>query len=195
MVFLAGCNATLPTVNVPVDKDFGVSRYLTDYITPNEYEVKKIADSLKKSTIMETVKADYEWFKNGYTYVNDEHISFSNGNTTLLESSDFYQPAWLSLAIIKKFGHFEGDCEDGSILLESILRAQGIEAYAVMGNLEFLGQNYGHVWIIYKVNGETYLLDSVDDQPFSPVIWKGTYEGVVYKPILKWNERGVWQLL
>lgn len=55
-----------------------------------------------------------------------------------------------------------GDCEDSSILLADWLMARGFTARVVLGRYGDLGQ---HAWVVAKVDGIDYLLESTEGHP------------------------------
>jgi len=104
---------------------------------------------------------------------------------------DFWQYSWETLL------EREGDCEDKGILICSLLRILGYEAYTVIGYVEIEGQKYGHGWAEVKIGSESYIMEgTLSPQILNKISYKTYFQkmkcsdlyGKLYHPILKFNE-------
>ena len=55
----------------------------------------------------------------------------------------------------------DGDCTDKSILLVSLLKEAGIEAYVVYGGEDMF--SYQHAWVVVYLNGEWFEMDATSE--------------------------------
>lgn len=142
------------------DKLYGEPEVLTHFITPEQTAIQLQAKELKKDNDMATVTATYDWLETNYHYEVDKIEIINNGHTVLKGSCDTWNLPIFSLAIRHQNGGFYGDCEDGTFLLVSLLRANGIQAWAHIGTVEINGSIYGHAWATVVLNGQEFLLET-----------------------------------
>jgi len=142
-------------------KIFGEPEELRWWITPNNPAVKKQAESLKNNDELGTIVKCYNWLEDGYHYEEDDTVLLNNGHVILTGGQDFWQLPIMVLAQKEQNGgNIYVDCEDGTFLLVSLLRANNIKAYANIGTVTLQGGIYGHAWITVELNGKTYLLET-----------------------------------
>jgi len=152
-------------------KLFNGKAYLREFIQPTQPEIQSIAKQLKRATPQDTIIATYNWLENNYQYATDK-IKIYNGNVLIFEGNDDTWDLPTQSAGIKKYKGFRGDCEDGTFLLTSLLRANGINAWANIGTVKIGEKIYGHAWVTVYLNGGRYLLETTLGKPlktFQPV--------------------------
>jgi|GEM_PF-5770375 len=143
------------------DRLWGEPEILTSFITPNQPAIKSQAQQLKKDNDMATTIATYNWLEDKYHYETDSLEIRNSKHTVLKGGIDTWNLPVLTLAIKhQNNGHIWVDCEDGTFLLVSLLRANGINAWANIGTVEINGSIYGHAWATVILNGNEYLLET-----------------------------------
>jgi transglutaminase-like putative cysteine protease len=170
------------------DKLWGEPEILTSFITPNQTAIKLQAEQLKKNTDMETIIATYDWLESGYHYETDSLEVRNNGHTILKGGPDTWNPPVFTLAVKhQNDGNVWVDCEDGTYLLVSLLRANNINAWANIGTVEIDGSVYGHAWATVILNGQEFLLETTLGQPLQALKPVPSF----YSPAFTFNEKDV----
>jgi len=176
------------------DKLFGQPAELVSWITPDAISVQRVAKDLKQDTDEETIRAVYAWMENDYHYVMDTSITFLNGKISVYAvNSDYWQMPVLSLAIMSQNNGFYGDCEDGSFLMLSILRACGVEnVWCEIGTVSLNSGVYGHAWLIWEQGfGKKYLIETTLGSPELRLKNIPSF----YSPSYKFNEEKVYKFI
>jgi len=153
------------------DKLFNGKAYLREFIQPTQPEIQSIAKGLKRATPEDTVIATYNWLEDNYHYATDNIKVYNGKKLAFIGNDDTWNLPTLTLAE-KKQGTMYIDCEDGTFLLTSLLRANGINAWANIGTVKIEEKIYGHAWVTVYLNGERYLLETTLGEPlktFQPV--------------------------
>jgi hypothetical protein len=193
LVVFVNPNISNPTASsnekyVVKDKLWGEPEVLTAFITPNQTAIKLQAEQLKKDNDMATVTATYDWLENGYHYEVDSLEVKNNGHTIFKGGPDTWNLPVFTLAIKhQNNGNVWIDCEDGTYLLVSLLRANGINAWANIGTVEINGAIYGHAWATVILNGQEFLLETTLGQPFQALKPVPSF----YVPFFTFNEKEV----
>jgi len=171
------------------DKLWGEPEKLISFITPDQPAIKLQAAQLKRNTDMETIIATYDWLESGYHYETDSLEVKNNGHTILKGGADTWNPPAFTLAVKhQNNGNVWVDCEDGTYLLVSLLRANGINAWANIGTVELDDAVYGHAWATVILNGQEYLLETTLGQPLqTPLKPVPSF----YSPAFTFNEKDV----
>jgi hypothetical protein len=170
------------------DKLWGEPEILTSFITPSQTAIKLQAEQLKKDNDMATITATYDWLENGYHYETDSLEVRNNGHTILKGGPDTWNPPVFTLAV-KHYNNGDAwmDCEDGTFLLVSLLRANGINAWANIGTVEIDGSIYGHAWATVILNGQEFLLETTLGQPLQALKPVPSF----YSPSFTFNEKDI----
>ena len=171
------------------NKLFNQKAYLREFVMPDQPAIQDIAKTLKGNTDLDTVINTYNWLENNYHYVTDNQILYNGKQLIWIGNDDTWNLPVLSLAIKKRSG-FYGDCEDGSFLLESLLRANNINAYVNLGTVSIKGNLYGHAWCTFIYNGQECLLETTLGEPFD----KPRLVPDIYRPSFKFNEHTVYAI-
>jgi len=178
---------------------------IREFITPNTYLIKRLANDLKAPNeelhvwnlfkfVVESIK--YPWRRGipeALMIFCDLHALFRHPFKPKLSICllDFWKFP------VETLRDGVGDCEDTTFLLTSLLRVCKYNAYAVLGYIEIDGIKYGHAWVLYQHPSYDWIilettLDSLE--PYRD--WKGyvEVEGQVkdlYKPEIIFNEKEV----
>lgn len=132
------CHRTYALLAVDTHQRFHyVNEYLTGYEPPAHFQ-NKLSRLDEMLTIWKAVIK-------GIRYVPD----WSDGNSD--------NDAWQTAPETQKLG--TGDCEDSSIYLADWLLARGFEARVCTGRCVEMG---GHAWVVVRLDGKTYLLESTN---------------------------------
>lgn len=91
--------------------------------------------------------------------------------------SDPDNDAWQIAPETQKLG--KGDCEDSAIYLADWLLARGFEARVCVGRCAEMG---GHAWVIVRLNGKCYLLESTNSNADTKVLPLADEMGSRYVP-------------
>jgi len=157
------------TIGIPIfssqyiinEKFFGEPADLRFWITPNDYAIKKEAEQFKTDSEIATVTKTYNYLESGYHYEEDDMVILNNGHIVMKGGVDSWNLPLLTLAMKhQNNGDIFVDCEDGTFVLISLLRANGIDAWANIGTVTVNGSIYGHAWATVNINGKTYLLET-----------------------------------
>ena len=172
--------------NIVDHKLFNGAAYLREFVNPAQPEIQKIAKTLKKDTPMETTKNIYNWFENGYSYATDSIVITNGKKVVFVGNNDTWNLPVQTLAE-KRQGTMKIDCEDGTFAMVSLLRADGINAWANIGTVVIKGETYGHAWVTVVLNGKTYLLETTRGAPLDG------FHSVpnIYHPEFTFNEKRV----
>jgi hypothetical protein len=169
-------------------KLWGESEDLKSFITPNQIAIKSQSEQLKKDSDIDTITATYDWLEDGYHYETDSLEVRNNGHTIFKGSCDTWNPPVFTLAVKKSNnGNVWCDCEDSSFLLASLLRANGIDAWANIGTVEIDNSIYGHAWVTVNLYGQEFLLETTLGQPLQSLKPVPSF----YSPSFTFNEKDV----
>ena len=169
-------------------KLFGEPEEIRFWITPSNPAIQEKANEFRNdSQLIEVTKA-YNWLETNYHYDLDDWVVLNNGKLILKGGSDFWSIPIFTLAQKEQNnGNVYLDCEDGSFLLVSILRALGIDAYANIGTVTINDSIYGHAWGTVNLDGKEYLLETTLGEPLTELKSVPSF----YKMFIKFNEKDV----
>jgi hypothetical protein len=129
--------------------DTGVRRTVNDMLKfvatdVDDKEIKRVAASLKRKTVSETIYATYMWITANFNYHTD-------GN------NEFVTSPWISIRKASPYPYF--DCDDMTVLLITLLAANSIEsAIKVIAWRETDPPNqFTHVYAIAHVPGRGWI--------------------------------------
>ena len=181
-------------------KYFGEPLELKKTITPDIIAVKRFVKKyhLNEGTQEERVIKTFNLFekKGVYFYTNDDTFVVRNANVTLKGFPDVWEKPILILAEFDQTGTIAVDCESGSSALTSLLRAAGVNAREVLGEVDIpkkdahghiYYERYGHGWTEVKINGVWYLLESTRGKPLQKFIRVPS----IYKPLFIFTNKHV----
>jgi len=169
------------------EKFFGESADLRFWVTPNEYAIKKEAEKLKTDNPIATVTKTYNFVEENYMYEQDDLVVLNNGQIILKGGVDSWNLPLFTLAQKHQNGKIVVDCEDGTYFVISLLRANGIDAWANIGTVTLNGSIYGHAWGTVIIEGKEYLLETTLGQPLTELRPVPNF----YKVDVKFNEKDV----
>jgi hypothetical protein len=169
------------------EKFFGESADLRFWVTPNEYAIKKEAEQLKDDNPIATVTKTYNYLESGYHYEQDDLILLNNGQIILKGGIDSWNLSILTLAQKHQNGKIIVDCEDGTFFLISLLRVNGIDAWANIGTVTLNGSIYGHAWATVNLDNKEYLLETTLGAELTELRPVPSF----YKTDVKFNEKDV----
>jgi hypothetical protein len=169
-------------------KLWGEPEVLKSFITPKQTAIELQATYLKKDNDMMTVRATYDWLESGYHYETDSLEVRNGGHTIFKGNCDTWNMPVFTLAV-KHYnnGGLWVDCEDGTFLLVSLLRANGINAWANIGTVDINGSIYGHAWATVDFNGQEFLLETTLGQPLQELKPVPSF----YSPSFTFDEKDV----
>lgn len=155
---------------------FGESKWLTEFITPNNLEVMELHDFITRDLVNMPDKISYcwDWVANQVKYKQ-----FISG-TLRVENKTFRQnDLWCDPSLTIRTGY--GNCANKAFLLTSLLRRDlnEDEVYCVMGNL-YNGHAGGHAWVQVNIDGEEFIVEATKTSPpaMVPVQNAPRYEAV-----------------
>lgn len=136
---------------------FGSGKWLTDYVTPEDLEVKELYNYIisGQPTLEDKLKALRRWVASEVRYKK-----LITGKIWVEGKSSVQRDLWMSpnMVINTKIGN----CANKSFLLASLIRnmLSSSEAYCVLGNL-YNGKAGGHAWVEVKMpDGSSYVMES-----------------------------------
>ena len=84
----------------------------------------------------------------------------------------------------------KADCEDTSFLLTSLLR-NAVDAQVAAGIFTNGIQEWGHAWVVVKIDGNSYVLEStLSSMPENPWVTEEEFSDN-YIPYIYWNENKI----
>ena len=163
---------------------------IREWITPYEYAIQLEAQKLKGSTPKETVLNTFNWLESGYHYEQDNLVVYNANHEVLQGGVDSWNLPIVTLAMKhQNQGQIWVDCEDGVFLLVSLLRANGIDAWACKGTITIDSGIYGHMWAVVNLDKE-YLLETTIGQPIQELQTVPDF----YHLSVKFNEKDVYTI-
>jgi len=163
---------------------FSEGRWLTDFITPDTLEIKKLYQDITKgiSDQGERLAALRSWVANKIRYV-----PFVKGKLWIEGRSSVQTDLWNSPAITALVK--VGNCANMSFLLTSLVRNElsAGEVSCVLGNL-YNGKPGGHAWVQCHLNGTDFIMEST--RPDSPTMVKALIADR-YEPVHFFNDQKV----
>jgi transglutaminase-like putative cysteine protease len=174
---------------IPIDDQpiasgfFGEGRWLRDYVTPNEPDIKMLWNSLTGNSIVlqDKIAAAWDWVANQIVYK-----PFIAAEIRVENVNSYQRDFWQSPAMCSKT--HVGNCANKAFLLTSLLRneMQPFEVYCVLGNL-YNGHASGHAWVEIEFNGQSWIVEATrGDVPM--VLAK---EATRYEPVHYFNDQVV----
>ena len=182
-----------------VDKRFGDLHDIRDFLMIS-HSVRQIAQ--KDEVISDVLRIQYPFCKG---QPNDTH-TFS-AFLALAFPLGIYRKSKHALLDFWQFPHETlllgiGDCEDTSILLGSLARAQEKDYWVVIGGVYLDGELLGyHAWVHMNLGGEWFLVETtLDEAPgkwislTSPMQKKIKYKDLTYEALIFFNHELVEQV-
>ncbi|MEM2293180.1 MAG: transglutaminase-like domain-containing protein [Nitrososphaerota archaeon] len=174
------------------------------FVQVNHEDLKALANSLKGSDELETVRnvyrfnvreIQYPFRADGKPAVGFEFKAFpwlvyGFFKFYFVELSQEY--AWLLPSQLLKFKY--GICSDTANLCTTLCRILGVDAYTVLGVVEGSGRYYGHAWTIAKANNIWYLLETTIHKGRPPLIRLEEVDKklqIHYLEVARYNEKEV----
>jgi len=164
---------------------FGEGRWLTDFITPDALEVKKLYDSLaKKAEGYEgRAVACWEWVANQVKYVRFVNAKiWVNGHSSV--QNDYWQmPSQVIRTRV-------GNCCNKAFLLASLIRNElpTERVHCVLGNLHQPPQPGGHAWVEVCFNSHKYIMEATRGD-MKPMVASEVAD--IYEPVIYFNDESV----
>jgi len=155
---------------------FNEGKWLTEFITPDALEVKKLYREITKSIegTENKVRVCHQWVAN-----NIKYKQFIAGKLWVEGKASVQRDLWLSPSLVKRVR--VGNCANKAFLLTSLLRNElgPNQVYCVLGNL-YNGKAGGHAWSQVILNDRTYISDatSADTHPLVIAGFADRYEPV-----------------
>jgi transglutaminase-like putative cysteine protease len=173
--------ATVKLDDQPISSAFfGESRWLTEYITPENPDVRTLYKKLTakgNKSLQDKLEACWGWVASQVEYVPYVKARITVENRTATQDDFWMNPSMTSRILI-------GNCVNKSFLLASLVRnaLPPSKAHCVMGNLNQNGRKSGHAWVEVTLDDRDYILESTrfDMQPFVPSRTAEIYEPVLY---------------
>ena len=172
-------SSIVPIDDQPIDAAFfNEGRWLTDFITPDAFNVSELYKKLTEGidTTTNRITACWKWVASQVKYVK-----FVKGKIWINGKTSVQKDLWIlpELTIHTRVGN----CAVKSFLLTSLLRNElsPDEVYCALGNL-YNGKPGGHAWVALRDYGEEYVMEST--QPTAPAMVPAStakrYEAVHY---------------
>lgn len=168
------------------NKFFGEPADLRFFVN-TDYAIRKEAEKLKGDTDLATISKTYNWLEENYHYVEDDMILLNAGQIMAKGGIDSWNIPIITLAEKHQYNGLWVDCEDGTFLLTSLLRANGIDAWANIGTVTLDSGVYGHAWATVTLDGKEYLLETTLGQPLSELRPVPNF----YRVDVKFNEKEI----
>ncbi len=166
-----------PVDNQPIASDFfREGKWLTEYITPNAFEVQLLYEDLcgDLGDVEEKIHVLHQWVGNQIRYVK-----FVRGRMEIEGKLSVQNDLWNSPSVTRRVG--VGNCANKSFLLASLIRnaLPASNVKCVLGNL-YNGKPGGHAWVQVNLGGIDYIVESTraDIPTFVPADGAERYEAV-----------------
>lgn len=164
---------------------FGEGKWLTEFITPDALEVKRLHKRLTEGLdeLEDRIVACWQWVANQVKYVRFVHARVEV-NGRISAQDDYWQsPSQLIRTRV-------GNCVNKTLLLCSLLRNElpPGRVISVLGNLNQAGDVGGHAWVELSLNEHANIMESTrgDMKPMVAADVAGMYE-----PVLYFNDKSV----
>lgn len=170
---------------------------IRDWVTPGEVAIEETAKTLEAGSDVATITKTYDYIEKDYKYEQDDLVVLNKGQVILRGGVDSWNLPVLTLAQKHQNGGIVVDCDDGTFLLVSLLRANGIDAWANIGTVTFVDPKtnqssiYGHAWATVIVDGEEYLLETTLGEPLKKLQPVPDNERIKYDADVKFNEKDI----
>ncbi len=141
---------------------FKEGKWLSNWITPNALEVKKLHQNLteKIPRLEDRLLACWEWV------ANCRYKQFISARISVEDHVDYQEDFWQDPSLMIRTQ--VGNCSNKSFLLTSLLRNELTpeQVYCTLGNLHN-GKPGGHAWVTVKIDGQEYVMEATrpDVQP------------------------------
>jgi len=155
---------------------FNEGKWLTEFITPDALEVKKLYREITEGIEGAENKARvcHQWVAN-----NIKYRQFITGKLWVEGKASVQRDLWNSPSITRRVG--VGNCANKAFLLTSLLRNEmgPNQVHCVLGNL-YNGKPGGHAWVQVLLNDRTYISDATNagTQPLVIAALADRYEPV-----------------
>jgi hypothetical protein len=164
---------------------FGQGKWLTEFITPDNGDVQRLAQMLTDELEGKEIKARTCW---QWVAHNVKYIPFVKATLQVEGKVSHQIDYWADPSLT--IHTLVGNCANKSFLLTSLLRnfIDENNVKCVLGNLCQNGQCGGHAWVEVQGIDGSYIMESTrEDIPaFIPAEGMGIYEPVIY-----FNDKGV----
>ena len=178
-----------------VDFRYGDCYFVTEFVQPENYEVKRIAGSLGCDVSNdEFLVAASNWVRDNITYPLDrsgepategEQKRYKWCWRFLIDKKRYYVWSFPAMVITTGYGY----CAESANLLTSLLRAKGILAWTAIGEVRktstdsLLGY---HAWTVCDYRGEEYVIETTLHSKDNPKILRRE----AYDKLSDWAEDG-----
>jgi len=141
---------------------FSEGKWLTDFITPDAIDVKKLYESLTANltSIEQKITDCWQWVASKVRYVE-----LVPGKLWIAGKSSVQDDLWNDPSVTARVR--VGNCANKSFLLTSLLRntLPPEQVHCVLGNL-YNGHAGGHSWVNVQLDGVDYIVESTrEDLP------------------------------
>lgn len=161
---------------------FDEGKWLSEFITPDALEVKKLYKELTDGVISieNKISVCHGWVANQIRY-----RQFVAGKLIIEGHVSGQNDLWNSPSITRRVG--VGNCANKSFLLTSLLRNDlgPNEVYTVLGNLHN-GKPGGHAWTQVILGDRTYICDATNANT-PPLVLRGIADR--YEPVHYFNDK------
>lgn len=175
---------------VPIDDQaisagfFGEGKWLTDYVTPEELEVRNLFNKLTahEDSLEGKIRACHKWVATQVRYVPFVHAKIIVEGKASDQSDYWQEPAMVIRTKV-------GNCANKAFLLGSLLRSAlpYENVHVALGNL-YNGKPGGHAWVEAKVNGRDYISETT--RPDVPALVPAE-TATRYEPVHYFNDKEV----
>jgi hypothetical protein len=169
----------------PIDAAFfGEGRWLTDFITPEAFDVRSLYQSITQgiSDSLGRIEACWRWVASQVKYVE-----FVRGQTWINGKVSVQNDLWTMPDLTTRTR--VGNCAVKSFLLASLLRNElpPDQVYCTLGNL-YNGKPGGHAWVSVRLGGQEYVMESTTPSA-PPLVLASAAER--YEPVHYFNDLSV----
>lgn len=169
-----------------IDSRFGEAVWLTDFVTPDNPDVRLLFDRLTEGLNSQREKIIACW-----RYVaNIPYRQSIKARITVNGKSQGHSDVWLYPAEVISLAPF-ANCANKSFLLASLLRNELPESQVscVFGHIDTNGIG-AHAWVNANFNGGNYFLETTIPDVEKAMVLAESVE--VYEPVIYFNDGGVY---
>ena len=177
-----------------VDFRYGDKYFVTEFVQPDNYEVKRIIDSIEHTSndcfvlgvanyIRDKIK--YPFDRSGEPATEGEQRRYKRGCGWIRKDARYYVWGFPAMVAVSGYGY----CAESANLCTSLLRAKDILSWTAIGEVrktstdELLGY---HAWTVVDYRGEEYIDETTLDPPAKPLVPRKD----AYDRLSDWAEDG-----
>jgi len=135
---------------------FGEGRWLTDFVTPNASDIRKLHKDLTQgiTSLEDRIAALHSYVASKIRYTR-----FVKGRLSIEGKSSIQDDLWNMPSITARVN--VGNCANKAFLMTSLLRQDmpSSQVHCVLGNL-YNGKAGGHAWVQVKLGGQDYIIET-----------------------------------